>query len=224
MNKDKLKLQISVGSSYDSAEHKIMLPNDDSRPYFINTSHFTGRICIRIKDFKGIAPSDDIVFGNDFDKKINLPFGSSISFIPWNKINLYEEPIIKVMNGLPSWPSSNGEHIEENVNCPSEDFNDVAVTLPGFKLGVLQYWEGQPVRYVRNTTPENHPDIVNFTPKTGARWASQKSPTSLFPFTKSKKEVFLSPSPMSLSPAASIDSNKFNAAFERDDMEDDIKD
>ncbi|CAB4406441.1 unnamed protein product [Rhizophagus irregularis] len=312
----KLKLQISVGSSYDSAEHKIMLPNDDSRPYFINTSHFTGRICIRIKDFKGIAPSgttriesspyfegynvkysiqvqgrfkennltaDDIVFGNDFDKKINLPFGSSLglkilqyidpglqadiySDEPWaysplvytmNKINLYEEPIIKGDEWLPSWPSSNGEHIEENVNCPSEgvefkdvserkkyfenetnrkqfqikdnqiwnfdffnsyiDFNDVAVTLPGFKLGVLQYWEGQPVRYVCKTRgekrdssivffvvvfqlveeeddntitmsksediikesnsndveeilpPENHPDIVNFTPKTGAR-------------------------------------------------------
>ncbi|CAB4407431.1 unnamed protein product [Rhizophagus irregularis] len=218
-----------------------MLPNDDSRPYFINTSHFTGRICIRIKDFKGIAPSvqgrfkennltaDDIVFGNDFDKKINLPFGSSLglkilqyidpglqadiySDEPWaysplvytmNKINLYEEPIIKGDEWLPSWPSSN-------------DFNDVAVTLPGFKLGVLQYWEGQPVRYVCKTRgekrdssivffvvvfqlveeeddntitmsksedikesnsndveeilpPENHPDIVNFTPKTGAR-------------------------------------------------------
>jgi len=72
--------------------------------------------------------------------------------------------------------------------------------------------------------PENHPDIVNFTPKTGARWASQKSPTSLFPFTKSKKDIFLSPSPMTLSPAASIDSDKFNAAFERDDMKDDIVD
>lgn len=57
MNKEELKLQISVGSSYDSAEHKIILPNDDSHPYFINTSHFTGRICIRIKDFKGITPS-----------------------------------------------------------------------------------------------------------------------------------------------------------------------
>lgn len=75
---------------------------------------------------------------------------------------------------------------------------------------------------VEEISPENHPDIVNFTPKTGARWASQKSPTSLFPFTKNKKDVFLSPSPMSLSPSASLDSNKFNAAFEQVDMEDDI--
>jgi hypothetical protein len=66
---------------------------------------------------------------------------------------------------------------------------------------------------------ENHPDVVNFTPKTGARWASQKSPTSLFPFTKSKKDVFLSPSPMSLSPSASNDGNKFNVAFGQDDID-----
>ncbi|GBB91864.1 hypothetical protein RclHR1_01930006 [Rhizophagus clarus] len=370
MNKDQLKLQISVGSSYNPEQHVIILPNDDSHPFFINTSHFTGRICIRIKDFKGVTPqgttriesspyfegynvkysiqvqgrfkgnnltADDIFFGNDFDKKINLPFGSSLGlkilqFIdpglqadiysdkPWaysplvytmNKINLYEEPIIEDDKWLPSWPSPYGEHIEENVICSSEgvefkdvskrkkyfvdksnrkrfqikenqiwnfdffnsyiDFNDVAVTLPGFKLGVLQYWDGQPVRYVCKTRDssnvffvilfqlvlvkeedddnaiamskskdiiegsngndvgeilplENHPDIVNFTPKTGARWASQKSPTSLFPFTKSKKDVILSPSPMSLSPSALNDSNEFNAAFEKNDTEGDVED
>jgi hypothetical protein len=58
MDTDKLKLQISVGSSYDSEQQQIVLPNNDSHPYFINTSHFTGRICIRIKDFKGITPPD----------------------------------------------------------------------------------------------------------------------------------------------------------------------
>ncbi len=57
MNKDPLKLQISVGSSYDSTKYTVILPNDDSHPCFINTSHFVGRICIRIKDFKGIIPS-----------------------------------------------------------------------------------------------------------------------------------------------------------------------
>jgi hypothetical protein len=39
-----------------------------------------------------------------------------------NKINLYEEQIFKDDKWLPSWPSSNGEHIEEDVNCPSKMF------------------------------------------------------------------------------------------------------
>ena len=51
-----MKLKISVGTSYVQ-EHTLILPNNDSHPYFINTAHFTGRICIRIKDFKGITPS-----------------------------------------------------------------------------------------------------------------------------------------------------------------------
>ncbi|PKK68596.1 hypothetical protein RhiirC2_851323 [Rhizophagus irregularis] len=65
-----------------------------------------------------------------------------------NKINLYEEQIFKDDKWLPSWPSSNGEHIEEDVNCPNNqiwyfdfsnsvtDFNDLTV-----KLGDLQHWE-----------------------------------------------------------------------------------
>jgi hypothetical protein len=41
-----------------------------------------------------------------------------------NKINLYEVSIIKDDDDdkwLPLWPSSHGEHIEENVICPSEN-------------------------------------------------------------------------------------------------------
>uniref|UniRef100_U9U672 Domain of unknown function at the cortex 1 domain-containing protein n=1 Tax=Rhizophagus irregularis (strain DAOM 181602 / DAOM 197198 / MUCL 43194) TaxID=747089 RepID=U9U672_RHIID len=100
-----------------------------------------------------------------------------------NKINLYEEQIFKDDKWLPSWPSSNGEHIEEDVNCPSVkfkvvserkknilrmrqtgnnfklkiikyDFNDLTV-----KLGDLQHWEGQPVRYVCKTRDSS---IVSF--------------------------------------------------------------
>ena len=43
-----------------------------------------------------------------------------------NKINLYEEPVIKDDDWLPLWPSSHGEHIKENVIFPSENvkFND----------------------------------------------------------------------------------------------------
>ncbi|RIA98675.1 hypothetical protein C1645_812355 [Glomus cerebriforme] len=360
---NQLKLQISIGTSYDPITHSILLPNDDSHPYFINTPHFTGRICVRIKDFKGITPADtrriesssyfegnkdkysiqvqgrfkgnnwtadDIIFGNDFDKKLNLPFGSSVglkvlqyidpglqadiySDKPWaysplvytmNRINLYEEPDIKDDDWLPLWPSSYGERIEENVICPHEDvafndvskrkkhfgeeknrkkfhikdnqiwnfdffnpymdFNDITVMLPGFKLGILQFWDGQPVRYVcktrdcsvvffvivfqlvtkeekndntittskskdiingskRNDIGEGsskHPDIINFTPKTGARWASIKSPTSFFPFTKNRNEISLSPSPMSLSPSVSND-HRFNMVPEQDADEDD---
>ena len=59
MNKDKLRvnIQISIGTSYDLTTHTTILPNDDSRPYLVNTPNFTGRICVRVIDFKGITPS-----------------------------------------------------------------------------------------------------------------------------------------------------------------------
>ncbi|PKY23305.1 hypothetical protein RhiirB3_437487 [Rhizophagus irregularis] len=127
--------------------------------------------------------ADDIDFGVKYlmisIKKINLPSGSSLglkifqhplAYNPliyiMNKINLYEEQIFKDDKWLPSWPSSNGEHIEEDVNCPNNqiwyfdfsnsvtDFNDLTV-----KLGDLQHWEGQPVRYVCKTRDSS---IVSF--------------------------------------------------------------
>jgi len=58
---------------------------------------------------------------------------------------------------------------------------------------------------------ENHPDISDFTPKTGARWASVKSPTSHLPFKKNN-EIFLQPS-------SSLSSN-----LEQYDTSDDILD
>ncbi|CAI2167714.1 19945_t:CDS:2 [Funneliformis geosporum] len=359
MNESKLKLQISLGTSYDPKSHITILPNDDSNPYYINTQNFTARICVRIRDFKGITPlstsriesspyfegnndqysiqvqgrfkgndltADDIIFGVN---KINLPPGSwfglkILQYIdsgleaditcdkPWaysplaftmNRLNVHEEPDIKD-GELPPWPSINGEHVEENVIFPRDghkievlnnvfmrkkyfkskenrknfpikesqvwnfdffnayvDFNDVAIKLPGFKLGVLQYWEGQPVRYVcksrdssivffvvifqlipieeddDNTITkckgekiresfEEHPDISDFTPKTGARWASIKSPTSLFPFNKDT-EFSIRPSPtssLSSSPSPSSNVTKFNANFEKNDHDDDVLD
>lgn len=56
------------------------------------------------------------------------PWAYSPLVYTMNKINLYEEPVIKDDKWLPSWPSSNGEHIEEDVNYPSEsvEFKDVS--------------------------------------------------------------------------------------------------
>lgn len=52
-----MKLKISIGETYDPTTHRTLLPNDDSHPYSINSKNFTGRICIRIRDFEGITPS-----------------------------------------------------------------------------------------------------------------------------------------------------------------------
>ena len=44
-----------------------------------------------------------------------------------DKINVYEEYKKHISHKwLPSWPSSNGKHIEENVNCQNVDFKDVS--------------------------------------------------------------------------------------------------
>lgn len=53
-----LKLQVTVGPSYDPSTHSIIPVNDDANPLFIDTPHFTGRICVRVKDFKGIVPPE----------------------------------------------------------------------------------------------------------------------------------------------------------------------
>ena len=67
-----------------------------------------------------------------------------------NKINLYEEPVIKDDDWLPLWPSSHGEHIKENVIFPSENvkFNDtlkrknilkMRQTENNFKLKIIKF-------------------------------------------------------------------------------------
>ncbi|CAG8528985.1 27618_t:CDS:2 [Dentiscutata erythropus] len=167
-----LKLKITVGSSYDPSTHSIFLPNDDANPFFIDTEYFTGRICIRVKDFQGVTPpgkkklslspyfdgnnyqysiqiqgrfkgnkwtADDILFGNDFDRKIDLP---AISWLglrimkwvdPCLEADIYSDipwaysPLLFTINSaraiqdsnenndLPPWPSPNGEHIKEDI-------------------------------------------------------------------------------------------------------------
>ncbi|KAF0449701.1 DUF1769-domain-containing protein [Gigaspora margarita] len=245
-----LKLKVTVGSSYDPSTHFIFLPNDDANPFFIDTDHFIGRICVRVRDFQGVTASekkilplspyfdgnncqysiqiqgrfkgnkwttDDVLFGNDFDRKIDIP---AISWLglrilkwidpcleadvhsdePWAfSPLLFTTNYARVVqdsnncNDLPPWPSPNGEHIKDDIiydptlGSPIStdvtsrrhyfsskenrmnfkitedqvwdfdffnsfiDFNKIAVKLPGLEIGVLQYWDGQPFRYVCKT-------------------------------------------------------------------------
>ncbi|CAG8524915.1 12803_t:CDS:2 [Racocetra fulgida] len=166
-----LKLQVTVGSSYDPSTHIIFLPNDDENPFFIDTEYFTGRICVRVRDFKGVPPpekkllssspyfngnnyqysiqiqgrfkgnkwtADDILFGNDFDRKINLPTISwlGLKILKWIdpalEADIYSEkpwaysPLLFTTNSarvqdsndsndLPPWPSPNGEHLKDDT-------------------------------------------------------------------------------------------------------------
>ncbi|CAG8537004.1 17932_t:CDS:2 [Cetraspora pellucida] len=237
-----LKLQVTVGSSYDPSTHFIFLPNDDANPFFIDTEYFIGRICVRVRDFKGVPPpekkilssspyfngnnyqysiqiqgrfkgnkwtADDILFGNDFDCKINLPAISwlGLKILEWIdpalEADIYSDkpwaysPLLFTTNSarvvqdsndcndLPPWPSPNGEHLKDdtiydpiigslvatdvtsrkqyfsskenrmNFKITEDqvwdfdffnsyiDFNNITVKLPGLKVGVLQYWDGQ---------------------------------------------------------------------------------
>jgi len=72
------------------------------------------------------------------------------------------------------------------VPVNEEEENDNTMTMSEGK-DIIKGSKGNDIGEVPSL--ENHPDVINFTPKTGARWASQKSPTSLFPFTKSNKEI-----------------------------------
>ncbi|RHZ72823.1 hypothetical protein Glove_238g9 [Diversispora epigaea] len=312
-----LKLLVSVGPSYDLSTHSVILVNDDANPLFIDTPYFSGRICVRVKDFKGIIPpgktrissspyfegnkeqysiqvqgrfkgekwtADNIIFGNDFDRKINLPSISRLglkvmkwidpcletdiySDKPWayspllytvNSLRFdYDELTPDHNNYLPPWPSYDGRHIEEGIINSSDnvskrkkyfsseenrkkfeinenqvwnfdfcnayiDFNNIAVKLPGIQIGILQYWDGQPFRYVcksrdssvvffvimfqllevneeekfndpsqQSEVKESSTKVSNqllkydqynepsLTPKSNARWASVKSPSSV---------------------------------------------
>ncbi|CAG8543961.1 1964_t:CDS:2 [Acaulospora morrowiae] len=240
-----LKLRVSVGSSYDPSTYTIISPNNDADPLFLDTPNFTGRICVRIRDFLGITPpnttkistspyfegnkdkysiqvqgkfkgkwtANDIFFGNDFDRKIKLPRISwlGLKILKWIDPCLETDPycdkpwayspLFFTVNTLcvehrdqedelPPWPSSDGRHIGESAiydpdlklplfsdtssrkkyfttednrkrfgiteeqiwnfdfSNPYVDFNNISVKLPGLQLGILQYWDGQPFRYV----------------------------------------------------------------------------
>ncbi|CAG8447193.1 8310_t:CDS:2 [Diversispora eburnea] len=319
-----LDSELSVGSSYDLSTHSVILVNDDANPLFIDTPYFVGRICVRVRDFKGIVPpgktrrssspyfegnkeqysiqvqgrfkgekwtADNIIFGNDFDRKINLPPISRLGLKimkwidpcletdiyndkPWayspllytvNVLRVeYDELTSDHNNYLPPWPSYDGRHIKEGIINSSDnvskrkkyfsseenrkkfeinenqvwnfdfcnsyiDFNNIAVKIPGIKIGILQYWDGQPFRYVcksrdssvvffvitfqllevneeeKFSDPSQQSEVrstkvsnqllkydqynePSLTPKSSARWASVKSPSSVL-FSNSQRQI-----------------------------------
>ncbi|CAG8627534.1 3930_t:CDS:2, partial [Acaulospora colombiana] len=245
-----------------------------SSPYFEGNKD---KYSIQVQGtFKGKRwTADDILFGNDFDRRIKLPRISwlGLKVLKWIDPCLETDldcdkpwaysPLFFTINTLrvehqnheselPPWPSSNGRRIEEgtiynpdhkslissdvssrkkyftsesnrkefevtedqilNLDFfnPYVDFNNIAVKLPGLQLGILQYWDGQPFRYVCksrdssviffivmfelveiNDEKDNGNEMIRppitriehdredaLTPKSGARWASVKSPSS----------------------------------------------
>ncbi|KAG9306544.1 hypothetical protein G9A89_004741 [Geosiphon pyriformis] len=251
-----LKLQIKIGHEYKSSSLVKIAPNDDDNPILIDTPYFTGRVCVRIRDFTGIVPenkkfiknspyfegnserysiqvqgrfkggqwsADDILFGNDFDQKVNLPPLSWVGLKilqyidPGLEADIYADkpwaysPLLLTMNtvrlteisansqnseldpdlSLPPWPSRDGNHVSEgeliidqkkrswgakqrqklfsnkenrknfkvhenqvwdlDFHNPYADFDKIGIRLPGFNVGVGQYWDGQPLRYVCKT-------------------------------------------------------------------------
>ncbi|RUS34273.1 hypothetical protein BC938DRAFT_481495 [Jimgerdemannia flammicorona] len=107
------RLRVLAGPSI--SDLRPVAVNNDAEPMTINTPHIIGRLCVRIRDFTGIPnpgssrtspyflqnndqysiqvqarfkrvwSADDIVFGNEFERKLNLPPGSSIAlrFVQW---------------------------------------------------------------------------------------------------------------------------------------------
>ncbi|KAL0089218.1 hypothetical protein J3Q64DRAFT_1391068 [Phycomyces blakesleeanus] len=226
MSTSKHSLRVTVGPSVDTLRQIHI--NQDSNPIRLQTELFDGYIVVRLKDYPDPSAyfdthedkfciqvvgrflqdctADDILFGNEFEAPLTLPFGSSIAFKfatwfdPGLQLDLYSDhpqafsPLIVTMNRLavhkkplPVWPYSQGQGVEEdtselglNIDNTSEarkayfidpahrkaikvdkdqvwsmdfcnpylDFKKCTMSLPGFEVNVLRYWDGQPLRYV----------------------------------------------------------------------------
>ncbi|CAG8565241.1 11016_t:CDS:2 [Paraglomus occultum] len=97
---------------------------------------------------------------------IRLTIDNSPSFPPWPSPNgEHIAESISLLDQLPSFPSarrryfSNKENRERLKITEDQvwdldffnayiDFDKFAVKLPGFEIGVMKYWDGQPLRYV----------------------------------------------------------------------------
>lgn len=160
----KYELTVRVGSSIDTL--KPISVNDDAHPTRIQTDAFDGFVAVRVRNhpakssayfkhsddtfciqvvgrFLKPCTADDIVYGNQFERPLRLPTGSSIAikfaqwFDPGLESDLYApkprafSPLIVTMNKLkvqqlPSdqavqWPSSHGEPVDEDVTALSMD-------------------------------------------------------------------------------------------------------
>ncbi|KAI8384294.1 uncharacterized protein BYT42DRAFT_544214 [Radiomyces spectabilis] len=161
MANEKLSLTVSVGDSIDSLQPVTF--NDDAHPVHIKNSAFEGDVAIRIRGRPGNThyfdhsddtfciqirgrflhehlTADDILFGNQFDRPIRLPTGSSVAlkfaqwFDPGLQADLYSDqphafsPLIVTMNRLAVTQSkdmlafpSDGAPVEEDVTMLSFD-------------------------------------------------------------------------------------------------------
>ncbi|OZJ05712.1 hypothetical protein BZG36_01421 [Bifiguratus adelaidae] len=133
-----LRLCIRAGPSMDCLEE--IACNNDASPVILNSDHLTARLCVRIASYHGATPgeetspyfphssdlysiqlqcrfkqkmtADDIVFGNSFDQKLRLPYGSSVAvkfaqwFDPGLKMDLFSDrpwafsPLFETMNRM----------------------------------------------------------------------------------------------------------------------------
>jgi hypothetical protein len=101
------RLKVSIGTSPDNLV--IADVNNEKNPHFIDSAYFTGYILVRVKDFGGIAPNErnqsikyfenkkrtfsiefsgrfkheysagDVMFGAEFEEKVNPPTGTWIA-------------------------------------------------------------------------------------------------------------------------------------------------
>lgn len=164
MSCPKYDLTVRAGPSID--ELKPIAVNDDAHPAHIQTDAFDGFVTVRVRNhpprtsayfehsddtfciqvvgrFLKPCTADDLIYGNQFERPLRLPTGSSIAvkfakwFDPGLKSDLYApkphafSPLIITMNKLKvqslprnepvQWPSSHGEPIVEDVTELSMD-------------------------------------------------------------------------------------------------------
>ena len=70
------KLRISAGPDADHLE--IVSVNHDTEPFVVDSDKFHGRLTVRIKDFKGEAPSGEAA--NKTAKYFQEPYGDGMTY------------------------------------------------------------------------------------------------------------------------------------------------
>jgi hypothetical protein len=144
------KLRVRIGPSLSTlSTHNV---NKDSDPHFIDSPYFVGHVCVRVKNFNGITPSEteepipesayfgsrkrlfsvqvqgrfkheysaeDILFGAEFEKKVNPPTGISLAL----KFANYIDPALQAdVNAERPWlysPMLCAMNIVNVVKAPS---------------------------------------------------------------------------------------------------------
>jgi hypothetical protein len=65
------RLHVTAGPSLDLSTHRPILVNNDEHPLELQSPHFRGRITVRVKDFPGAQPENELSLNSShyFDKK-----------------------------------------------------------------------------------------------------------------------------------------------------------